>query len=819
MNKPAYGRLATGIFFLVLGVYLVTYVGAFKSNDERAYFSGMDSFVKRGEFTANQIYWDYTAVGMLTKQGDMVPNYEPAQMIAPIPLYLWGRGLGAAVQGTMFFNALVLAASAALLFLCFAELGYGRGVGLLGSLVYAFGTLAWPYSRTFFREPLVTLAYLLAFYALLRYRAPAPRRLLWPALAGFSLGLAIVTKLISVGVIPGLALLAWATEWRRPAEAGQSLWRTRVRMALAAAIPLVILLLLYQAYNWMTLSGVEAFGRNIVEYTTNPQLSQTVPMRMLRAFTGITISPYKGLFWYSPVLLLGLGAAYWFIRRHKWEGWAALLIVAAHLAGYSRYNYWSGGVAWGMRYLLPVIPFLVILAAPVWEMLTAKNQGNEAAQGDLKNLPAPLRLRFLVVGPWLLIALSVFIQVLGVSIDLTTWEVKWLLDNIPIWGGLGQAIEGLMLRPDQSPVLGHLRLLLGGQPLDFAWVQRRPQGAAAVVPSGLILSLALAAAGLAAFAAIWRKPERARSIAVAMTLAVIVGASGLVLIYRQGDSRYDTYGGDRFLKPMLADLAQAGRCQRQGLRTECQDVFIMPDPALTDYFLNYLSAPLPWYSLEPRPVDATLAERLTGRYGRVLLGRDRNAQTDDEEDRRGWERWLTDHGFKLDERRYEEWARLLRFSAAGTPAWRAQPGQALGEFTLTDAALSVEGVGDAASTAGDGAVRGGAVQLKSGDTLQVALTWRADRQPEANYTTFLQLLDAGSQVKAQVDRWPGDGLYPTAALQPGQTITDRVALPLVVPAGSYQLIAGLYRGDAAGAPRLAGPNGDHVVLATVNVGP
>ncbi|MGE5601968.1 MAG: ArnT family glycosyltransferase, partial [Nitrososphaerales archaeon] len=607
MNKPAenqraHGRLAVGIFFLVLGVYLVTYVGAFKSNDERAYFSGMDSFVKRGEFTANQIYWDYTAVGMLTKQGDMVPNYEPGQMIAPIPLYLWGRALGAAVQGAMFFNALVLAASAAMLFLCFAELGYSRGAGLLGSLVFAFATLAWPYSRTFFREPLTTLAYLLAFYALLRYRPPAPRRLLWPALAGFALGLAIVTKLIGVGVIPGLALLAWATEWRRPPEPGRPLWRTRLRMALAAAIPLAVVLLLYQVYNWMTLSGVETFGRNIVEYTTNPQLSQTVPMRMLRAFTGITISPYKGLFWYCPVLLLGIGGAYFFIRRHKWEGWAALLIVVAHIAGYSRYNYWSGGVAWGMRYLLPIIPFLVLLAAPVWELLTTKTPRPHDEPDSSRVFRRSLWLRVLVVASWLLIALSVFIQVLGVSIDLLAWEVKWLLDNIPIWGGLGQAIEGLMLRPDQSPVLGHLRLLLSGQPLDFAWVQRRPQGATAVLPQGLILSLLLALAGIAACVAIWRRPQAARWIAPVMTLVVILGASALLLVYRQGDARFDTYNGDRFLKPMLADLENAGRCQRQGLQTKCQDVFVVPDPALTDYFLNYLKAPLPWYSLEPRPV-------------------------------------------------------------------------------------------------------------------------------------------------------------------------------------------------------------------------
>lgn len=797
-------RIATGIFFLVLGVYLFTYIGAFKSNDERAYFSGMDSFVKRGEFTANQIYWDYTAVGMLTTTGDMVPNYEPAQMVAPIPFYLWGRALGAAVQGALFFNAVILAAGAALLYLVFAELGYRRRAGLLGALVFAFATLAWPYSRTFFREPLTALAYLLAFYALLRYRAPAPRRWIWPALAGFGLGLAIVTKLISVGAIPGLALLAFGVEWRRGADRGRPLWRSRLAMLGAAAVPLAALLLLYQAYNRATLSGVEVFARNIVEYTTNPQLSQTVPMRMLRAFTGITISPYKGLFWYCPVLLLGLAGAWRFTRRHRWEGWASLLIVAAHVVGYSRYNYWSGGVAWGMRYLLPIVPFLVLLAAPVWEWLAREGEPAGSAR------PGRFMAR---AAAWALIALSVLIQVLGVSIDLVTWEVRWLLDNIPIWGGLGQAIEGLMLRPEHSPVLGHLRLLLAGQPLDFAWVQQRPQGAVAVLPWGLTVATGILLAGAGAMVAIWRRPATARVIGAGTAAVMLAGASALLLIYRHGDARFDKYDVDRFLRPMMADL-QGSRCDQQGLRARCDDVFLMPDPALTDYFLNYLDAPLPWYSLESTPVDEALAQQLVARYGSIYLGRDRNAQADEQEGRRAWERWLTDHAYKLQEWRYDDWARLIRFSAAGQLAELAQPSQALGEFTLVEARLGVEGSRGTSQPTQDGEVR-----LQRGDVLQISLDWRADRRPEANYTVFVQVLSADGQVVAQSDRWPGDGLHPTAAMSVGETVTDNVALWLDVPPGRYRLISGMYRGDAEGAPRLVGPAGDHADLAAIVVEP
>ena len=295
-------RIAVGIFFVVLAAYIVTYNGAFKSNDERALFSGIDSFIKRGAFTTNQIYWDYTHVGVFTTGGDMVPNYEPAQMVVAIPLYLWGRALAAGVQGVMFFGAIVMAASAALIYLSLLELGCGRRSAALGAFVFAFATAAWPYSRSFFREPLTILAYLLAFYGLFRYRPPAPRRLIWPALTGFALGLALTTKQIGVAIVPSLVLLAVGYERRRTKdegprtkdEAAGRVWGERVRAMIAFAVPLAIMLLLNRWYAATTLGGVETFARDVVDYTTNPQLSSSAPVRMLRAVLGLTDQPVQG---------------------------------------------------------------------------------------------------------------------------------------------------------------------------------------------------------------------------------------------------------------------------------------------------------------------------------------------------------------------------------------------------------------------------------------------------------------------------------------------------------------------------------------------
>ena len=810
-------RLTVGLFFLVFAIYTFTYVGAFKSNDERALFSGIDSFVKRGEFTVNQIYWDYTNVGMLTSKGDMVPNYEPGQMLLGIPFYLWGRALHGAVQGTLVFNILITALSVVLLYLILLTLRCGRRTAMLAALVYAFATLAWPYSRTFFREPLTVLAYLLAVYALLRYRAASQRQLRWPALAGFGLGLALITKQTSVALIPSLLILAFAYEYKRPADDDSSLARQRMFAFLAAVIPLALILLVQRVYNYTTLSGVELFARNIVEYTTNPQLSQSVPIRMLRALTGLSISPYKGLFWYAPVLLLGLIGAIPFTKRFRWEGLAFLLLVFLHFLGYSRYNYWSGGVAWGSRYMLPVIPFLVILSAPIFAWLT-RDGATDAPRPDSTSHTSfwsqPAVQVVLRIGTWLLIALSVFIQILGVSVDLRTYELQFLLDNAKIWGGIGEAIEALYLKPSYSPVVGHLKLLLSGsQPLDFAWVQLREMGTWALVPAGLLLSLAFVLIAIIAFAMVWRRPQRSRLVGWTMAGVTVVVMSILLTIYNHGDARFDSYGVDAFLRPMMARLQDVD-CGWHG----CDEVLIVPDPVLTDYFLNYLSAPIVWYDIEPKPVDEDLLSKLDARYARIWLARDRNAATDDAEGRRGTEIYLVEHAYKLDEERFQDWARLLQFSAAGEIRAHVQPKQQLGDMMLRDATVGVEQVpkenDDQPAVSNQDAVF-----IRPGDTLQLSLHWQALEQPEGNYTVFTQVLNPGMQVVAQKDRWPGDGLYPTAALQAGQVITDNLALELPddLPAGDYMLITGMYRPDIEGYRRLSGPNGDFVLLTRLRV--
>ena len=98
-----------------------------------------------------------------------------------------------------------------------------------------------------------------------------------------------------------------------------------------------------------------------------------------------------------------------------------------------------------------------------------------------------------------------------------------------------------------------------------------------------------------------------------------------------------------------------------------------------------------------------------------------------------------------------------------------------------------------------------------GGTLPVVLAWRALRPMERDYTVFMHLVDRDGKLWAQADSQPLGGTRPTSRWQPGETVIDRVALPLAaeMPPGEYRLQAGWYelasmqRLPAAGARNLA----------------
>ncbi len=110
--------------------------------------------------------------------------------------------------------------------------------------------------------------------------------------------------------------------------------------------------------------------------------------------------------------------------------------------------------------------------------------------------------------------------------------------------------------------------------------------------------------------------------------------------------------------------------------------------------------------------------------------------------------------------------------------------------------------------------------VSAGEKLPLTLYWLADSQTQQPVTAFVHLVDAGGDIVAQSDQWPG-GL-PSDIWIDGQVIIDEYELqiPVNIQPGEYRVAVGLYdanNGRRFSAENQAGENfaDDQVLLPLV----
>lgn len=667
----------------------------------------------------------------LGRAGELYSKYGLGHSILVAGLIGLARlipGAGA-VSTAMLLAAGATALTGGLLVLIARHLGYSEKVGVAIALLYGLATFAWVYVRTLFGEPLVALGWVIAIGLLAR------RDIGWKRafLAGMTVALAVTIRPALITLAPAFLIALW-----------QGQRRAFLSRASVFLLPIV-----------MATSGLLAFNQWRFGHPLQFGYSEHFDGSLSAGLLGFLFSLDRSLFLFAPPLLLLPWAAPAFLRQHRRLGWTILALAAGNLLLYSLWPVFWGGPVWGPRYLLPIVPLLMLLLAPLVAHAWQNNSWQRWALA--------------------LLALAGFV----IQLPAVIWN------PLPATQTLGQRFPLWLLRPRAAW-------------LDLAWL--RTDYWAATALSILLLLLAL----------ITLRRPRPRLLLLVVVVGLIV--STLLLSWLGTSNFMINY------RPAYASvLARLERDARPGDALVLNPAPYQSTHGQVAWFWDRPQLRLPLYGLI-REAPGELGQsperihRLFQKQARLWLLTEGVVPGALESTT---ERQLAQMGAIAETTWLEDGFRLTLFTAPQPPILSGAPEQSLGNGVLA-ALASLEAWDVAWSSVAPNTLqvhlrwRPLAAPARQGETP------RAGPQNETSLHTFLQLLDQQGNLVADWAGVPQAGFAPTTSWQPNTPVDERIALalPSPPPPGKLRLIVGLY--DPATGQRLLTPNkADNITLTTM----
>jgi hypothetical protein len=265
----------------------------------------------------------------------------------------------------------------------FAKLYFRRSISLFVATAYAFATITWPFATVFFQHDLSALFTVMATYFAVKfvrrsqsafagqknndsaygykysynqhpYNDYNPVRnydykLL--VLSGIIMGAAFTVEYIDAILIPIIMLYVLLSVRKTSGPI--------LKSALAFS-PVVLGSLLIAYYNFVCFGNPFASSEALYLHSNNLLQNFSFPL-----YLGIwvnTLSPYRGILLYCPILIAGIVGLGMMAKRRGLPA-EALLLASMFLGVFIPYSMWyvpDGGLSFGPRFLITAIPFLTI---------------------------------------------------------------------------------------------------------------------------------------------------------------------------------------------------------------------------------------------------------------------------------------------------------------------------------------------------------------------------------------------------------------------------------------------------------------------------
>jgi len=569
------------VIIITLAIYLISYNGIPVGSDEELYASVTRNLALNRTMNADQLYGNHR-----------IPRgYHGVEPAFPALASLWYSLITlfpvGKLQGLYLLPIILTAITNGLIVILAFQLGYSIRAGVVAGLLFGLSTMAWVYTKYFYRETLLCFLFILAwlcFEFILTYRAQT--KLFWGGwiILVILLGIIILTKVMAVAFIGALCVL-FIYQIRL-----DDLWNRN--FVISAGIFLLGILILIGYLSLQKTTDSSVFYRYTGSFISDAlgRFQSLSYDHFWEAIFAPLISPWKGIFIYSPPCIL---ACFSLFEQRSHKSWRLFALLGITTIGFVliqalAYNdeWWTGN--WGSRFLLPTIPLFIITALP-WLEITLHG----------KNIYRKLIL--ILVGlignlsQWGAIIFHSAIYDFSLSSRLETGfpdRVIWSISNAPLWGQWSLVFDGI------APALLVWRILYVNPFLSVA-----------AIFAGIGLSAWL---GYALFQSLKTNEISTRDL---YTKACI-GLSGVLAVFMltvYASTRDPFYYSEQFANPKLL-------CSQLRSRVKASDLVVVK-PYRGDvwyYFMNDDCVTNEWYSL-PFSIDigrVPAAKDLTFRFFR-----------------------------------------------------------------------------------------------------------------------------------------------------------------------------------------------------------
>lgn len=332
-------------YLLFMGNHFVT---TFYSIDEEILILTARSILERFSLEIPEIY------------GMTVSHYGILPSLLVIPFYLLGKTIGLLLfpdsrnYCIVFFCYSMNAFITALLLVYFYSfsriLKYPRKTALYSTLVLGLCTIVFPFAKYFFSAPLVSLTLLASLYHFVKYGREKKIKELLLSSTWFSL--LLLTRIDGISLVPVYAFGLIFVQIRRNRK--EPPWGTVsiiLKHTLYFFIPVFLALMGHFFINYLKYGSFLKSGYENEAFSTS----------LIYGLYGLLFSSGRGFLIYSPPMILAFFCVARFWKKHPLP--AALVVFAALIRLYlfAKWCKWHGGLSWGPRYIIPLVPLLGLM--------------------------------------------------------------------------------------------------------------------------------------------------------------------------------------------------------------------------------------------------------------------------------------------------------------------------------------------------------------------------------------------------------------------------------------------------------------------------